>query len=63
MSGGRGFAASEILPRPLQVLRSGLWAGAAWEEDAATFYLDSGDGNAATVIYDYRNVSGGLWGA
>ncbi|TRZ11968.1 hypothetical protein HGM15179_015137 [Zosterops borbonicus] len=38
------------------VLRSGLWAGATWEEDAATFYLDSGDGNAATVIYDYRNL-------
>lgn len=48
---------------PLQVLRSGLGAGPAWEEDAATFYLDSGDGNAATVIYDYKNVSGGLWGA
>nr|XP_054506454.1 pulmonary surfactant-associated protein C-like [Agelaius phoeniceus] len=30
--------------------------GRLWEEDAATFYLDSGDGNAATVIYDYRNL-------
>uniref|UniRef100_A0A8C0UEP7 Surfactant protein C n=2 Tax=Cyanistes caeruleus TaxID=156563 RepID=A0A8C0UEP7_CYACU len=38
------------------VLRSGVWTGPAWEEDAATFYLDSGDGNAATVIYDYRNL-------
>ncbi|XP_064256294.1 pulmonary surfactant-associated protein C [Passer domesticus] len=38
------------------VLRGGVWAGAAWEEDVATFYLDSGDGNAATVIYDYRNL-------
>lgn len=47
---------------PLQVLRGGLGTGAAWEEDAATFYLDSGDGNAATVIYDYKNVSVGLGG-
>ncbi|KAM7028576.1 surfactant protein C-like [Acridotheres tristis] len=38
------------------VLRSGLGTGPAWEEDAATFYLDSGDGNAATVIYDYKNL-------
>lgn len=38
------------------VLRGGLGTGAAWEEDAATFYLDSGDGNAATVIYDYKNL-------
>ncbi|XP_058715081.1 pulmonary surfactant-associated protein C [Poecile atricapillus] len=38
------------------VLRSGVWTGPAWEEDSATFYLDSGDGNAATVIYDYRNL-------
>ncbi|XP_014166724.2 pulmonary surfactant-associated protein C [Geospiza fortis] len=30
--------------------------GGSWEEDAATFYLDSGDGNAATVIYDYTNL-------
>lgn len=40
-----------------------MWTGAAWEEDAATFYVDSGDGNAATVIYDYKNVSGGSWGS
>ncbi|XP_032568549.1 pulmonary surfactant-associated protein C-like [Chiroxiphia lanceolata] len=38
------------------VLRMGLWGGSAREEDAATFYLDSGDGNGATVIYDYRNL-------
>ncbi|XP_053822644.1 pulmonary surfactant-associated protein C-like [Vidua chalybeata] len=38
------------------VLRGELWAGPAWEEDAVTFYLDSGDGNAATVIYDYKNL-------
>ncbi|XP_050838718.1 pulmonary surfactant-associated protein C [Serinus canaria] len=38
------------------VLRGGLWAAPAWEEDAATFYLDSGDGNPATVIYDYKNL-------
>ncbi|XP_062366450.1 pulmonary surfactant-associated protein C [Cinclus cinclus] len=37
-------------------LRSGLWTGPAWEEDVATFYLDSGDGKAATVIYDYKNL-------
>lgn len=36
----------------------GLQRGLAWEEDAATFYLDGGDGNPATVIYDYKNVSG-----
>ncbi|XP_059346662.1 pulmonary surfactant-associated protein C [Ammospiza nelsoni] len=35
------------------VLRAGLWGD---DENAATFYLDSGDGNAATVIYDYRNL-------
>lgn len=45
-------------PRVPQVLRMGLWRGPAWEEDAATFYLDGGDGNPATVIYDYKNVSG-----
>ncbi|XP_050181556.1 pulmonary surfactant-associated protein C-like [Myiozetetes cayanensis] len=38
------------------VLRMGLWGGPAWEEDAATFYLDGGDGDAATVVYDYRNL-------
>uniref|UniRef100_A0A8C3U6J0 Surfactant protein C n=2 Tax=Catharus ustulatus TaxID=91951 RepID=A0A8C3U6J0_CATUS len=38
------------------VLRGGLGTGVAWEEDAATFYLDSGDGNAATIIYDYKNL-------
>lgn len=47
---------------PLQVLRSALGAGQAWEEDAASFYLDSGDGKAATVIYDYKNVGEGLGG-
>nr|XP_014130196.1 pulmonary surfactant-associated protein C [Zonotrichia albicollis] len=36
-----------------EVLRAGLWED---DENAATFYLDSGDGNAATVIYDYRNL-------
>lgn len=36
----------------------GLQRGLAWEEDVATFYLDGGDGNPATVIYDYKNVSG-----
>ncbi|XP_063031270.1 pulmonary surfactant-associated protein C-like isoform X1 [Melospiza melodia melodia] len=36
------------------VLRAGLWGDD--DENAATFYLDSGDGNAATVIYDYRNL-------
>lgn len=36
----------------------GMMRGPAWEEDAATFYLDNGDGNPATVIYDYKNVSG-----
>uniref|UniRef100_A0A674HVQ7 BRICHOS domain-containing protein n=1 Tax=Taeniopygia guttata TaxID=59729 RepID=A0A674HVQ7_TAEGU len=41
---------------PLQGLRGELWGGAAWEEDAVTFYLDNGDGNAATVIYDYKNL-------
>lgn len=40
----------------------GLWREPAWEEDAATFYVDGGDGNLATVIYDYRNVSGEHWG-
>lgn len=40
-----------------QVLRLG--AGRAWEEDAATFYVDGGAGNPATVVYDYKNVSGG----
>ncbi|XP_054150634.1 pulmonary surfactant-associated protein C [Melozone crissalis] len=35
------------------VLRASLWGD---DENAATFYLDSGDGNAATVIYDYRNL-------
>ncbi|XP_030145516.4 uncharacterized protein [Taeniopygia guttata] len=39
-----------------QGLRGELWGGAAWEEDAVTFYLDNGDGNAATVIYDYKNL-------
>ncbi|XP_027659601.2 pulmonary surfactant-associated protein C-like [Falco biarmicus] len=38
------------------VLRMGLWRGSAWDEDAATFYLDSGDGNPATIIYDYKNL-------
>ncbi|XP_010188531.1 PREDICTED: pulmonary surfactant-associated protein C-like [Mesitornis unicolor] len=38
------------------VLWMGLWRGSAWDEDAATFYVDSGDGNAATVIYDYKNL-------
>ncbi|XP_069657461.1 surfactant protein C-like [Haliaeetus albicilla] len=38
------------------VLRMGLWREPAWEEDAATFYLDGGDGNWAMVIYDYKNL-------
>ncbi|XP_019329446.1 PREDICTED: LOW QUALITY PROTEIN: pulmonary surfactant-associated protein C [Aptenodytes forsteri] len=38
------------------VLRMGLQRGLAWEEDVAAFYLDSGDGNPATVIYDYKNL-------
>uniref|UniRef100_A0A8C8ACB7 Surfactant protein C n=1 Tax=Otus sunia TaxID=257818 RepID=A0A8C8ACB7_9STRI len=38
------------------VLRMGLWREPAWEEDAATFYVDGGDGNPATVIYDYKNL-------
>ncbi|XP_075379650.1 surfactant protein C-like [Mycteria americana] len=38
------------------VLRMGLWREPAWEEDVATFYLDSEDGNPATVIYDYKNL-------
>ncbi|KAM6294672.1 surfactant protein C-like [Aegotheles albertisi] len=38
------------------VLRMGLRRGLAWEEDAATFYLDGGDGNPATIIYDYKNL-------
>ncbi|XP_063276057.1 pulmonary surfactant-associated protein C [Prinia subflava] len=38
------------------VLRAGLWAGAGWEEEEAAFYLDGGDGKAATVVYDYRNL-------
>ncbi|XP_014816595.1 PREDICTED: pulmonary surfactant-associated protein C-like [Calidris pugnax] len=38
------------------VLRMGLQRGWAWEEDVATFYLDGGDGNPATVIYDYKNL-------
>ena len=36
----------------------GLRRGLAWDEDAATFYLDGEDGNPATIIYDYKNVSG-----
>uniref|UniRef100_A0A8B9BJK6 Surfactant protein C n=1 Tax=Anser brachyrhynchus TaxID=132585 RepID=A0A8B9BJK6_9AVES len=36
------------------VLRTG--AGRAWEEDAATFYVDGGAGPAATVVYDYKNL-------
>ncbi|KAK2513139.1 hypothetical protein Q9233_015769 [Columba guinea] len=38
------------------VLWMGMMRGPAWEEDAATFYLDNGDGNPATVIYDYKNL-------
>ncbi|CAM9765671.1 unnamed protein product [Bubo scandiacus] len=38
------------------VLRMGLWREPAWEEDVATFYVDGGDGNPATVIYDYKNL-------
>ncbi|KAM9215853.1 surfactant protein C-like [Leptosomus discolor] len=39
------------------VLRMGPWRGAMWEEeDAATFYLDGGDGNPATVLYDYKKL-------
>ncbi|KAM4645010.1 surfactant protein C-like [Amazona ochrocephala] len=38
------------------VLRMGLWREPAWEEDAATFCVDGGDGNPATVIYDYKNL-------
>ncbi|KAM6369890.1 surfactant protein C-like [Pluvialis apricaria] len=38
------------------VLWMGLQRGPAWEEDAATFYLDGGDGNPVTVVYDYRNL-------
>ncbi|OPJ83945.1 pulmonary surfactant-associated protein C-like [Patagioenas fasciata monilis] len=38
------------------VLWMGMMRGPAWEENAATFYLDSGDGNPATVIYDYKNL-------
>ncbi|KAM9252435.1 surfactant protein C-like [Cariama cristata] len=38
------------------VLWMGMWKGSALEEDAATFYLDGGDGNPATVIYDYKNL-------
>ncbi|XP_009070681.1 PREDICTED: pulmonary surfactant-associated protein C [Acanthisitta chloris] len=38
------------------VLRMGLWREPGWEEDVATFYLDSGDGDTATVIYDYKNL-------
>ncbi|XP_076214993.1 surfactant protein C-like isoform X1 [Aptenodytes patagonicus] len=38
------------------VLRMGLQRGLAWEEDVAAFYLDGGDGNPATVIYDYKNL-------
>ncbi|XP_069733769.1 surfactant protein C-like [Phaenicophaeus curvirostris] len=34
----------------------GLWRAPAWEEDAATFYLDNADGNPAMVIYDYKNL-------
>ncbi|XP_035168709.1 pulmonary surfactant-associated protein C-like [Oxyura jamaicensis] len=36
------------------VLRTGT--GRAWEEDAATFYVDGGAGNVATVVYDYKNL-------
>ncbi|XP_030319982.1 pulmonary surfactant-associated protein C-like [Calypte anna] len=38
------------------VLRVGMQRGLAWEEDVATFYLDAGDGDPATVIYDYKNL-------
>ncbi|KAM9368592.1 LOW QUALITY PROTEIN: uncharacterized protein LRP34_011357 [Phaethornis superciliosus] len=38
------------------VLRGGLQRGLAWEEDVATFYLDGGAGDPATVIYDYKNL-------
>lgn len=52
-------AGGELPPfPPPQILRMGLWREPAWEEDAATFYLDGGDGNWAMVIYDYKNVSG-----
>ncbi|GAB0200240.1 pulmonary surfactant-associated protein C-like [Grus japonensis] len=40
----------------LRMSMEGLRRGPAWEEDAATFYLDSGDGNPATVVYDYKNL-------
>ncbi|KAM6341679.1 surfactant protein C-like [Podargus strigoides] len=40
----------------LRLAAEGLQRGPAWEEDAATFYLDGGDGNPATVIYDYKNL-------
>ncbi|NWT06041.1 PSPC protein, partial [Mionectes macconnelli] len=58
--GAHGEGVLQALRSPpsslLQVLRMGLWGGLAWEEDAATFYLDNGDGDAATVVYDYRNL-------
>ncbi|KAM6040695.1 surfactant protein C-like isoform 1-T2 [Chlamydotis macqueenii] len=40
----------------LRVTAVGLRRGSVWEEDAATFYLDGGNGNPATVIYDYKNL-------
>ncbi|NXX17711.1 PSPC protein, partial [Podargus strigoides] len=55
---GGGATGGELPPCP-QVLRlaaEGLQRGPVWEEDAATFYLDGGDGNPATVIYDYKNL-------
>ncbi|KAM6106811.1 surfactant protein C-like [Pterocles gutturalis] len=40
----------------LRMAAEGLRRGAAWGEDAATFYLDAGDRDPATVIYDYKNL-------
>ncbi|XP_053944965.1 pulmonary surfactant-associated protein C-like [Cuculus canorus] len=40
----------------LWMAAEGLRRRPAWEEDVATFYLASGDGNPAMVIYDYKNL-------
>ena len=42
-----------------QVLRAAAEWGRGWDEDAVTFYVDSGDGAPGTVVYDYGKVSRG----
>eukprot|EP00076_Gallus_gallus_P033104 XP_024998642.1 uncharacterized protein LOC107050901 isoform X2 [Gallus gallus] len=41
------------------VLRAAAEWGRGWDEDAVTFYVDSGDGAPGTVVYDYGKAAAG----